>query len=118
VEYARIPPGGTSRIVMIGGQTVGGGVKAPGTDFVYTDAPWYYRFKTDQLSCCDCFHPSGSGQNTLASILKNGLMCNRTNLCCKDTGDPLRDGQCAIQYITHFYGGLLPPETGDLVSKR
>jgi hypothetical protein len=53
LEYAAIPDGGTSRVVMVGGQVVGGGVKAPGTVFAYSDAPWFYKFKTDELSCCD-----------------------------------------------------------------
>ncbi len=106
-EYAAIPDGGTSPVVMIGGQTVGGGVKAAGTVFVHTDGPWFYRFNSAQISCCDCFHPSGIGQNTLARLLKNGLLCSGLNPCCRDTGDPLTDGKCAV--ITRkrtFYRGL------------
>ena len=103
LEYSVIPDGGTSRVLMIGGQVVGGGVKAPGTVFVYSDAPWFYKFKSDQLSCCDCFHPSGLGQDTLAKILRSGLVCTRTTLCCKDSGDPLVDGRCSnIQYRAAF----------------
>ena len=120
LEYSAIPDGGTSRVIMIGGQVVGGGVKAPGTVIVFSDAPWFYKFKSDQLSCCDCFHPSGLGQDTLAQILRRGMTCSRTNLCCKDTGNPLTDAQCTtIQYKSNFYGGLFPngkdqPDPGSL----
>jgi hypothetical protein len=95
-EYSAIPDGGTSPVVMIGGQTVGGGVKAAGTTFIYADGPWFYRFNSAQISCCDCFHPSGTGQDTLARLLKNGLLCSGVNPCCRDTGDPLMDGKCAV----------------------
>jgi len=107
-EYAAIPPGGMSRIVMIGGQTVGGGVRAAGTEFVFSDGPWYYRFNADQISCCDCFHPSATGQNTLAKLAKSGLACSRINPCCKDTGDPLSDGKCMTRERKRiYYQGLL-----------
>lgn len=106
-EYAAIRDGGRSPLVMIGGQTVGGGVKAPGTVFVYSDVPWFYRFSSAQISCCDCFHPSGLGQDTLARLLKNGLSCTRLNPCCKDTGDALQDGKCAtLNYMQTYYHGL------------
>ena len=93
-EYSLIPDGGVSPTVMIGGQMVGGGVKAAGTHFMYSDAPWAYKFNADQMSCCDCFHPSQMGQNTLARMMKDGLACSKTNPCCKETGDPLTDGKC------------------------
>lgn len=93
-EYAAIPEGGNSPVVIIGGEMVGGGAKASGTTFIYSDAPWFYRFNADQISCCDCFHPSGIGQDTLAKLLKNGLSCSRFQPCCKDTGDALADGKC------------------------
>ncbi len=93
-EYASIRTGGTSPVVMIGGQTVGGVVKADGTTVVFSEAPWYYKFSAAQISCCDCFHPSGLGQDQLAKLLKGGLTCSRLNPCCRDTGDPLADGKC------------------------
>ena len=95
-EYEAVPIGGTSPVVMIGGQTVGGGIKALETSVVYSDAPWFYRFKSEQISCCDCFHPSALGQDTLAKLLKNGLQCSRFSPCCKDTDDPLADGKCSV----------------------
>ena len=107
-EYAAIPPGGTSRVVMIGGQTVGGGERAAGTEFVFSDGPWYYRFNAAQISCCDCFHPSATGQNTLARMMRFGLACSRVNPCCKDTGDPLSDGKCTtLERKRLYYRGLL-----------
>ena len=106
-EYALIPDGGNSPMVMVGGQTVGGGVKTAGTTFVYSDGPWVFRFSSDQLSCCDCFHPSGLGQDALARMLKSGMVCSRINPCCKDTGDPLSDGKCSTTNSKRtYYRGL------------
>lgn len=106
-EYDAVRPGQTSPIVMIGGQTVGGAVKAAGTTFVHSDAPWFYRFSSNQLSCCDCFHPSAAGQDALAKLMKSGLQCSRLNPCCKDTGDPLNDGKClTLERKAKHYRGL------------
>lgn len=106
-EYAVIRVGGRSPVVMVGGQIVGGGVKALGTVLAYSDVPWFYKFKSEQISCCDCFHPSGLGQNALATLLKNGLSCTRANPCCKDTGDVLADGKCStLNYVQTYYNGL------------
>jgi hypothetical protein len=105
-EYAAIPIGGQSPIVTMGGQTVGGALRSFGVEVVYTDAPWFYRFSSEQLSCCDCFHPSGAGQNTLARLLTGGLTCSRQNPCCKDTGDALTDGRCSQleRKMVHYRG--------------
>ena len=54
-EYAAIQMAEHLRFLVIGGQTVGGAIKANGTDFVYSDAAWNYKFNSNQLSCCDCF---------------------------------------------------------------
>ena len=106
-EYALIPDGGNSRVIFIGGEVVGGGVKAAGTNFVYSDSPWAYKFIADQISCCDCFHPSATGQNKLAQLMKEGLSCSRIQPCCKDTGDPLTDGKCTKTEVKRvFYQGL------------
>jgi hypothetical protein len=107
-EYEAVRVGGSSPVVMIGGQIVGGAEKAAGTTLVFSDAPWYYQFNSAQLSCCDCFHPSGLGQDTLARMMKNGLACSRLNPCCRDTGDPLADAKCStLQRKRTFYRGLL-----------
>ena len=106
-EYAAIPNGGTSPVVIIGGEMVGGATKAAGTDFIYSDAPWNYKFNADQLSCCDCFHPSPIGQDTLARLAKNGLSCSKTTPCCRETGDALADGKCGqTERKRVFYNGL------------
>ncbi len=106
-EYAAIPDFGTSPVVTIGGETVGGGVKAPGTTVLFSDGPWVYRFTADQISCCDCFHPSATGQNALARLMKSGLMCSRINPCCRDTGDALTDGKCLVtDHKQKYYRGL------------
>lgn len=107
-EYAAIPEGGASRVVSIGGEIVGGATKAAGARFVYSDAAWRYQFKSEQLSCCDCFHPSSAGQDQLGKIAKTGLLCSRLNPCCKETGDPLVDGKCArVETKRYFYNGIL-----------
>ena len=102
-EYAAIPEGGRSRVVNIGGAVVGGATKAFATSFVYSDAPWQFRFSSDQLSCCDCFHPSAAGQNKLGQMMKSGLSCTSINPCCRETGDPLIDGQCARTEAKRIY---------------
>ncbi|MGI8641179.1 MAG: SGNH/GDSL hydrolase family protein [Pyrinomonadaceae bacterium] len=106
-EYAAIADGGTSRVVTIGGEIIGGGIKASGAAFIYSDAAWRYRFNADQLSCCDCFHPSAIGQDKLAQIMKNGLTCSPIQPCCRDTGDPLVDGKCSRRELKRIsYNGL------------
>ena len=107
-EYDGIPIGGTSRILMIGGQIVGGATKAVGTTVGYSDAAWMYKFNADQLSCCDCFHPSAIGQDTLGRLAKTGLTCSRVNPCCRETGDPLVDGKCEVlERRNRHHRGLL-----------
>lgn len=107
-EYDAIPLGGTSRVLMIGGQIVGGATKAVGTTVGYSDAAWMYKFNADQLSCCDCFHPSAIGQDTLGRLAKTGLTCSRVNPCCRETGDPLVDGKCEVlERRNRHHRGLL-----------
>lgn len=107
-EYAAIPIGGNSSVIFIGNEMVGGATKATGTELVYSDAPWFYKFNADDLSCCDCFHPSGVGQNELSKLLKIGLGCSRLQPCCRDTGDALMDGKCTRTEVKRvYYRGLL-----------
>jgi hypothetical protein len=109
-EYAGIPAGGQSAVVFIGGQWVGGAVKSPGVTVAYSDAPWRYRFTSSQLSCCDCYHPSRTGQNAASRILFDGLTCTPTEPCCRDTGDALLDGRCAVTDTDgRVYPGLFRP---------
>lgn len=106
-EYAAIPEGGTSPVITIGGEMVGGATKAVGNHLVYSDAAWFYKFNADQLSCCDCFHPSFLGQNTLAQVAKQGLSCSKTAPCCRDTGDALTDAKCLVTERKRvFYNGI------------
>jgi hypothetical protein len=108
-EYARLAPGESSPVVSIAGQTVGGATKASGTTIAYSDAPWRYKFTSALLNCCDCYHPSPAGQNTLSRILFDGLTCSAADPCCRDTGDDLLDGQCAATDTDGtFYPGMFP----------
>jgi hypothetical protein len=98
-EYASIPVGAASPWVYVGGQWVGGAVKAPGVKLVYSDATWRYQFESSELNCCDCFHPSPSGQNAGARVTFNGLNCSASDQCCLDAWwDPVGSGRC--QYIS------------------
>jgi hypothetical protein len=85
-EFAAVPEGG---------KTSGGATKAAGVDVVFSDAVWRARFDDDDISCCDCFHPSVRGQDRLARVLLEGLTCGNGDVCCADTGDPVVDGRCA-----------------------
>ncbi|MGH9313344.1 MAG: hypothetical protein ACRD1S_09110 [Vicinamibacterales bacterium] len=109
-EYALVPPGGRSAMVVVGGQIVGGAVKAAGVTVAFSDAPWRYKFSSNQLSCCDCYHPSRAGQNVASRILFEGLTCTTAEPCCRDTGDSLADGRCAATDTDgRFYPGLFAP---------
>jgi hypothetical protein len=106
-EYAAVPAGGTSPIVTIAGQTVGGAVKAAGVAVVYSDAAWRFRFGMEHLNCCDCFHPSPVGQNVASFAFLHGLTCTPATPCCRDTGDPLADARCtAVDTEGTFYPGF------------
>ena len=108
-EYSHVEPGSASPIVFVGGQSVGGGIKADRVTIAYSDATWRYRIRSADLSCCDCFHPSIVGQNGASDILFNGLTCTAERPCCVDTGDPLLDGKCAVTVADGTnYPGLFP----------
>jgi hypothetical protein len=106
-EYAAVPPGGTSPVVTVGGQTVGGAVKAAGVVVVFSDAAWRVRFPAALLNCCDCFHPSPLGQHVTAATLFHGLTCTAQTPCCKDTGDMLDEALCTTPDTSGtFYPGF------------
>jgi len=106
-EYAAVPPGGTSPVVTVGGQTVGGAVKADGVIVVFSDASWRVRFPAALLNCCDCFHPSPLGQTVGAATLLQGLTCTPQTPCCKDTGDALDEALCTTPDTSGtFYPGF------------
>ena len=96
-EYAALAEGETSPETTVGGETVGGAVKAAGTSLSFSNAAWVYKFTSEQLSCCDCFHPSFVGQDAAARILFDGLTCGPTDVCCADTGEPVSDALCTAE---------------------
>ena len=106
-EYAAIVPGEMSRVVTIGGETVGGATQALGVQLTFSNASWEYKFGSEQLSCCDCFHPSFLGQDLAARVLFDGFTCSESDVCCADTGDALADGLCTGEETSgRFVPGL------------
>ena len=106
-EYAELTSGDSSAVIIIGGESVGGALKAAGATLTFSEASWVYKFSSDQLSCCDCFHTSIPGQDSLARGLFNGFTCSPTDVCCAYTGDALADGLCATEDTSgRFVSGL------------
>ncbi|MBM4255828.1 MAG: hypothetical protein FJ147_08015 [Deltaproteobacteria bacterium] len=93
-EYAALAEGERSQQVTVGGQIVGGATKGRGVRLDFSDAPWIYKFKSNQVSCCDCYHPSFRGQDTAARILYDGFTCGDSDTCCGESADPLVNAQC------------------------
>ncbi len=104
-EYAALAEGQASPVVTVGGETVGGAVKAADASLRFSNAAWMYKFTSEQLSCCDCFHPSFLGQDAAARISFDGFTCSPTDVCCADTGDPVSDALCT----TEDTGGTFHP---------
>ena len=104
-EYAALAEEETSPEMEVGGETVGGKVKAAGTSLSFSNATWVYKFTSEQISCCDCFHPSFRGQDVAAQILFDGFTCSPTDVCCADTGDPVSNALCT----TEDTGGTFHP---------
>ncbi len=97
-EYAVIPAGQASRTVPIAGEEVGGeSKKAKNVLLTFSNASWEYKFTSEDISCCDCFHPSILGQDLAARILFDGFTCSESDACCSDTGDALVDGLCTTE---------------------
>lgn len=96
-EYAVIPAGQASPTVPIAGEEVGGGSKAENVLLTFSNASWEYKFTSEDISCCDCFHPSILGQDLAARILFDGFTCSESDACCSDTGDALVDGLCTTE---------------------
>jgi len=71
--------------------------KAAGVEVVFSDAAWRGKFDDEDISCCDCFHPSVKGQDRLARVLLEGFTCGNADVCCADTGDPVVDGRCGVE---------------------
>ncbi len=104
-EYAALPEEKTSKEMEVGGETVEEKVRAAGTSLSFSNASWVYKFTSEQISCCDCFHPSLQGQDGAARILFDGFTCGPTDVCCADTGDPVSDALCT----TEDTGGTFHP---------
>ena len=96
-EYVNIAVGAPSPTVTIGGQTVGGALKAENVSLAFSNAPWLYKFQYKQISCCDCFHPSRTGQDAIARILFDGVTCSSSDVCCGDSGDTLTQALCTTE---------------------
>jgi hypothetical protein len=96
-EYVNIAVGAPSPTVTIGGQTVGGALKAESVSLTFSNAPWLYKFQSKQISCCDCFHPSRPGQDAIARILFDGVTCSSSDVCCGDSKDTLTQALCAME---------------------
>jgi hypothetical protein len=106
-EYASISEGEASNVLVIGGHGVGGATKAVGVLLAFSDAPWVYKFKSAELSCCDCFHPSIAGQHNASRILFDGFTCSSIDVCCADAGHALDNGLCTVEDTSgRFYPGL------------
>ena len=106
-EYAALAEGASSREMTAGGEPVGGAVKATGNSLSFSNASWVYKFKEEQVSCCDCFHPSFRGQDVAARILFDGFTCSSTDACCADTGDPVSAALCTAEDTSGtFHPGL------------
>ena len=84
-------------LAVVAAEYQASGTKAAGVEVVFSDAAWRGKFDDEDISCCDCFHPSVSGQDRLARVLLEGYACSNTDVCCADTGDPVVDGQCGAE---------------------
>ena len=106
-EYAALAVGETSEEMEVGGETVGGAAKAAGNSLSFSNASWVYKFTSEQISCCDCFHPSLQGQDGAARILFDGFTCGPTDVCCADTGDIVSAALCTTEDTSGtFHPGL------------
>jgi cysteine-rich repeat protein len=59
----------------------------------------------DDLSCCDCFHPSDVGQRHLAQFTWDGLACSDETPCCAPSDDPVITARCDERDTTSSYSG-------------
>jgi hypothetical protein len=97
-------------LAAVAAEYQGSVTKAAGVEVVFSDAAWRGKFDDSDLSCCDCFHPSDSGQDRLARVLFEGYACGTNDVCCADTGDPVQDGKCAVEDRGGaFQPGFFPP---------
>ena len=96
-EYTAIPVGDASPTLMIGGEQVGGASKADGTRLSFSNAAWEYKFAEQDVSCCDCFHPSSQGQTLVSRLLFDGFTCSESDVCCGESSSAVGNGRCATE---------------------
>lgn len=96
-EYAAIPAGHASPTLVIGGEQVGGASKADGTQLSFSNASWEYKFTEQDVSCCDCFHPSSRGQTLASRLLFDGFTCSEGDVCCGESGSAVDNGRCTTE---------------------
>jgi cysteine-rich repeat protein len=93
-EYAAIPAGGVSAT---------GAVKAADVHIRFADGAFHYQLQSGDLSCCDCFHPSDTGQRKLAEVGWSGLQCSPELPCCAETPDALVSATCGVADFATFH---------------
>lgn len=96
-EYAAIPAGQASPTLRVGGERVGGASKADGIQLSFSNASWEYKFTEEDLSCCDCFHPSSRGQTLASRLLFDGFTCSAGDVCCGESGSAVDNGRCTTE---------------------
>jgi cysteine-rich repeat protein len=80
-------------------------MKAEDVALRYIAAPFHYRVEPDDLSCCDCFHPSDTGQRNLAQFTWDGITCSDATPCCAPSDDPVVTARCDERDVTSTYPG-------------
>ncbi len=95
-EYAAIPVGGVSTT---------GALKAANVEIRYFDGTFYYKFESNDVSCCDCFHPSDQAQSLLSAFAWDGLECGPNVHCCGQTFDDLQAARCDVVDTQSTYEG-------------
>jgi len=95
-EYAGLPAGSASAT---------GAVKAEDVALRFIAAPFHSRGDENDLSCCDCFHPSTVGQQKLSDYSWHGLTCSDTTPCCAVSDDAGANARCDELDTTSVYPG-------------
>jgi len=91
-------------------------VKAKNVKIKYSKATFYGQFGADDVSCCDCFHPSLLGQSKLAELVWSGLKCSAEHPCCGKSTDPFDLARCIIpDHRTFYRSGFWPRSLRKLV---
>jgi len=83
-QYSSLVPGSLtpSAAGYQGGLVVGNGTKVS-----FRPDLWNYEFQDEDISSCDCFHPTKLMQSRIANITSGSLQCSPATPCC-DTRSP------------------------------